>query len=332
MFFLLGSCQKEEKTIVSEGTQSFAKNSALAGLLSRISQNPTAVDNVLDNSSLISIKLPVTVTINGNTITVTSQGDYQLVQDAIDAFSNDDDVVQFNFPITIQLQNYTTQLISNSNQLHDAIEACGEDDDFDEINCITLVYPVTVNLYDSNNQIGSTETITNNIHFFNFLTNLGNGTYVAINYPISATDSNGQSVVLNSNTELMNFIEDSIDDCDEDSGSGNGEVSLSGLLVIGTWKVSYCYYDGHDESNYYLGYNFDFNSNGTVISQKNTTNIDGDWDINDDNEYLRLSLNFDGSDLEDIETNWRVVEYNETVIKLKKQNSDSTDYLTFTKN
>lgn len=331
--FLLGSCQKEEETIVREDTQSFVKTSPIAGLLSRISQNPTAKDNVLDNSSLISMQLPVTVIVNGNTITINSPDDYQLVQNTIDAYSNDDDVVHCSFPIVIEFQNYATQAVNNYIQMNDAIAACGQDDGFDEIDCISLIYPIVINLYDSNNQIASSVTVTSNSNLFNFLDNLNNNTFVAISFPISAVNLTGQTQVINSNVELSNFMEDAIDDCDDDASNGaSGQALLSQILLNDSWNISYCFYDGTNETSNYLGYNFTFHSNKTVVAQRNSSSIDGNWDISDDNDHQRLSLYFDGSSLHNVETSWRVIEYNAAIIKLKKQNSDTTDYLTLTKN
>ena len=333
LFFSLGSCQKEEETIIQDDTQSFVNNSPIAGLLSRTSQNPTSVDNVLDNSSCFSVQLPVTVIVNGQQIVVSDQTDYQTVQDAIDAFATDDDIVNFVYPITITYQNFQTQVLQNADDLEDVLDECGEDDGFDEIDCITLVYPITINVYDSNNQLANTVTINNNSNLFNFLANLNNNVYVAISYPISAVNSNGQTVVINSNSELLNFIEDAIDDCDDDnSGSSNSESSLTQTLISGTWYISYSEYEGDIDTTYYNGYNFTFTNNETVLAQRNNATVEGDWDINDENNYLRLSLNFDGSSLENLETNWRVIEFNTNQIRLKKQNSDGTDYLTFTKN
>lgn len=331
IFLSFGSCQKEEKTIIREDTQSFVKNSPLAGLLSRMSQNPTSADNIIDNSSLVAVQLPVTVVVNGNTITVTTSSDYQLIQNAIDAHSNDDDIVHCVFPMVIEYQNYSSQVVNSYAELHEAIEACGEDDYFDEIDCATLVYPITVNIYDSNNQVANSVAITTNLTMFNFLANLNSSTYVAISYPISAVNSTSQTIVLNSNSELMDFIEDAIDDCNY-SGGGGGQPVLSQLLASGSWFIFYCYYEGHNETNYYQGYKFTFNSNGSIIAQKNSTTINGHWDIHDEGGYQRLDLNFDGPDLDDIETNWRVIEYNDNTIKLKEESGNGSDYLTFTKN
>ena len=331
IFLLCANCQKEEHTIIQEEQQSFLKNSPIVNLLSRTSQNPTAEDNVLDNSSLIRIQLPVTVIVNGNTITVSTPADYQLVQNAIEAIPTDDDVVHFVYPIIIQLQNYSTQDIKSDAQLQAAIAACGADDHLDEIDCIALVYPITINTYDSTNQVAGSVTITSNAGLFNFLASLTANIYAAISYPIAVVNSNGQTVVINSNIELMNLIENSIEACNTNSG-GAPLADLSQVLINGDWLITYCLYDGNNETSQYQGFHFDFNNNETIDVQTGSGSIDGDWDINSENGYQRLSLNFDGSLLHDIETNWRVIEYTETIIKLKKQNSDYTDYLTFTKN
>jgi hypothetical protein len=136
---LLVSCQKEEETIIQDTTQSFLKSDPLAQLLSRASQNSTASDNILDNTSCFSVQLPVTVIVNSQQIIVTNQSDYQIVQDAIDEFSTDDDIVNFIFPITIKFKNHQTLIVQNSNQLDDVLDDCDEDDEFDESELIVTI-------------------------------------------------------------------------------------------------------------------------------------------------------------------------------------------------
>ena len=330
-----GSCQEEENTVIDENTQGFLKTSPMAGLLSRTSQNPTAIDNVLDKSSMISIKLPVTVTVNSNTIVVSSRADYQLVQDAIDEDDDDDDIVYFNYPITIQYQNYATELINSYSQLQAAIAACGDDDNFDEIDCVSLVYPLNINLYDANNQIANTVTITSNTNLFNFLANLNSATYVALSYPISVVNSDWQTVVMNSNTELMAFLEDSIDDCDDNSGGGgSGGTSLETVITSGTWFVSYYFEEDDDETDDFEGYVFTFNTGGTLTAVLNAVPTNGHWSVIPDSGQDKLDLSFYGTSLEELEDDWRIIEFSETQIRLKDVSGGNgdTDYLTFTKN
>jgi hypothetical protein len=336
IFFSFGSCQNEEEVIIQDNAESFLIDSPIAGLLLRTSQNPTAIDNVLDSSSCFSVQLPVTVIVNGQQITVTNQTDYQIVQDAIDEFTNDDDLVNFVYPITIRFQNFQTQVIQDADDLDDVLDDCGEDDDFDEIDCISLIYPITINIYDSNNQLANTVTITSNSNFFNFLDNLGSNVFVAINYPISAVNSNGQTIVINSNNELENFIDDSIDDCDDDNsgGGGSGNQNFISVITSGSWFISYYYEDDDNETDDFNGYNFTFNTNGTSTALKNGLTTNGTWSTFVDSGDNKLELIFNGTDLDEIEDDWKIIEFSSTQIRLKDLSGGNgdTDYLTFTKN
>jgi len=328
----LMSCQTEENEVIQDPNQNLTNVSPLTTLMTRVTQNPTSGDNIMDNSSCFSVVLPVTVIVNGQNIVVSTQADYQTVQDAIDAFSNDDDIVNFIYPITIQFQNFSTQVLQNSDDLDDVIDDCGEDDGFDEIDCISFNFPIVINVYNANNQLANTITINNNTDLYNFLENLEDNEYVAIQYPISLIDSNGVNVTITNNDQLEDVIEDSIDDCD-DSPSGGGSSALSSIIVEGTWYVSY-FFDDTDETSDYAGYNFTFNVSGTATAVKNTTTINGSWSNYIDSGDEKLEFSFDGSVLDELEDDWEVTEYSATQIRLKDVSGggSGTDYLYLTKN
>ena len=327
------SCQTEEVVIIEDNNENLSASSPLVSLVSRVSQNTTSQDNILDSSSCFSVQLPVVVIVNNQQITVSTSADYQIVQDAIDAFLDDDDIVNFVYPITIIYQDFSTQVISNSNALDDVLDDCGEDDGFDEIDCITINYPIVINVYNSNNQLANTVTILNDSQLYVFIENLDNFDLIAISYPISLQNSNGQTIVINSNNELENFIEDAIDDCDNSSGGSGGTATLANTIINGTWYISY-YFDDVDETSNYSGYNFTFNMNGTSIAIKNSTSINGTWSNYIDSGQEKLELAFDGLTLDELEDDWKVIEFSSNIIKLKDVSGGNggTDYLYFTKN
>ena len=333
MFF---SCQKEELEIVDETSNPETLNatSPLTGLVTRVTQSPTGIDNVLDNSSCFRVVLPVTVIVNGQNYLVGTQGDYQVVQDAIDAFSNDDDIVNFIYPITIQFQNAQTQVISNSDMLDDVLDDCEEEDGLDEIDCVQFVYPININIYDANNQLAQTLLIQSNSQFYNFIANLSNNQLIAFQFPIAVINSNGQTITITSNEQLLEFIDDSIDDCNSNSGggSGGGNVDFTNVLTTGNWRITY-FFEDVDETSSYNGYNFTFNANGTSVAIGNQT-INGTWSSYLDSGTQKLDITFDGITLDDIEEDWRVIEFTPTLIRLKHTSGGDggTDYLTFTKN
>jgi glycosyltransferase involved in cell wall biosynthesis len=274
------------------------------------------------------VVLPVTVIVNGQQIVVDSPSEYQTVQNAIDAFSNDDDIVNFIYPITVQFQNFSTQVVQDADDLDDILDDCDDDDGFDEISCISINYPISISIYDADNQLAQTVTIQNNTSLINFLNNLGNNVFIAINYPISVVNSNGQTVVITSNNQLENFIEDSIGVCNNSSGNID---DLSTILTSGTWFVSY-YFEDDDETTDYAGYVFTFNSGGTISVLKSGNTTSGTWSNFLDSGVQKLDLTFSDDNLDDLEEDWRVIEYNSNLIKLKDGSGDDAEYLYFSKN
>ncbi|MFV5689537.1 hypothetical protein ACM55M_13030 [Flavobacterium sp. ZT3R25] len=325
------SCQNEETLVIQDTTQNLTAISPLTGLISRVSQNPTSKDNVLDNSSCFNVQLPVTVIVNGTHITVSDQNDYTKVQAALDAFSNDNDIVNFVYPITIQYQNFKTELIINPNQLEDVIDNCDDDDGFDEIDCLHINYPIKINIYNADNQIANTITIQNNKDLYNFLKDIESNVFISINYPVSITNFKGQNVVITNNSNFESSIEDGIKDCNTNSGSG-GNQNFASILTNGTWRVSY-YFDDNDETLNYKGYNFTFNSNGTVVVIKEKNTIAGNWSTFINSGQDIFLLKFDDSKLDELEDNWKITEFTTTNVRLKNKNSSdgATDYLYFTK-
>lgn len=327
---VFNSCQKEESEIIQNTNETtITKVSPLTGLLQRVSQNATSNDNVLDNTSCFTVVLPVTVIVNGVQITVSTEADYQLVQDAIDAFANDDDIVNFIYPITITFQNFGTLTLNNSSELDDIIDNCGEDDGFDEIDCITLNYPIALNVYNANNQLAETIVLSSNVQFFNFLESIDDSDYIAIQYPISIVNSNGQSIVISNNDQLEDAIEDAIENCGSNSG-GTGTTDLTSILTNGTWYVSY-YFHNQDETYLYSNYTFTFNPIGTALAQGSQT-VNGTWLIHTNSGSNYLELDFDGGTLSDLDDDWKVIEFTDNQIRLKDGSGGSADYLYFSKN
>lgn len=332
LILTLINCQKEEAEIINEPPppETITTSSPLSRLISRTSQNPTESDNVLDNSSCFSVQLPVTVTVNGNTVVVNSESDYQTVQDIKDTVSGND-IVYFTYPISIRFENFTTQTLSNYTELHNVIQNCDSDDGLNEIDCISINYPIVINIFNTNNQVASSITIQSNSQLYSFINGLSSNVIAAIAYPISVTNSSGVNVVIGSNSQLESFIESSIDDCDDDGGSGN--PTFISVLTTGTWYVSYFNEDGIVETSDYNGYNFTFFGSSNIEVSKNSVITLGTWSTFIDGGYNKIEFTFVNSNLEDLEEDWIILEYTPTVIRLKHVSGGNggTDYLNFTK-
>ncbi len=329
---LSAGCQNEEDEIENKNQNSnnIVVGSPLFDLISRTTQNPTEIDNVIDNCSGFSVQLPLSLTINGIAVNVTSKMDYQTVQDLKDQYTSDNDIIYLDYPVTVIFKNYTTENVSNYSQFHDIVENFEDDNGFNEIDCITFNYPIVINTYNLENQIANQLTIQNNQQFYNYINGLNSNVIVAFAFPISMTNSSGGNIQINSNAELETFIHNSIDDCNTNSG-GSGTLDLETVLKSGSWYISYCYKNA-DETYYYNGYNFTFLNNGNTQVIKNSIITSGTWQIEIDNSIEKLDLNFEANSLSEIEEDWKVTEFSETNIRLKKTENSEIRYLYFTKN
>jgi len=327
---LLFSCQSESENITLNLDHSFTKAAPLSSLIERVAQYATSRDNVLDDTSCFGIKLPVAVTVNSQAVTVTSVAGYTTVQNIKNQYTNDNDEVYFTFPITIVYPDFHEINVANQAQYAAILAGCGDDSGFKEIDCIDFNFPFSINIYNSNNQIASSIAIQTNSQLYIFLQNLAEGVIIGIAFPITLTTSNGDNMVINNNTELETAINNSIDDC---AIITPVPLVLSEIFTSGTWYVSY-FYDSSDETNYYNGYVFNFSGNGSAFAVKNTNTITGSWQIHTENSYQKIEFNFDGSVLEELEEDWKVLEFTGTVVRLKHESDSGSDnhYLNFSKN
>jgi hypothetical protein len=140
----LTSCQTEEMQTTTDENVNLTNSSPLKGLLSRVAQGATSADNVIDNSSCFSVNLPVTVVTNNQQVVISDATGYATVQNILNEFDDDNDQVTIIFPITITFANLTTAVVINADQLDDIIDDCGMDNDFDEIECLNINYPINV--------------------------------------------------------------------------------------------------------------------------------------------------------------------------------------------
>lgn len=329
--FSMASCQGEEDVQVVNTQENLTKTSTLTSLMARVVQNPTFHDNCIDDSSCFSVVLPVTVTINGQQVTVSDDSDYDTIKGIKNQSNADDDIIHFAFPITLKYPNFQEAVINNQNEL-DAAKASCDPGSFHEIGCIDFNYPFVINYYNKVTQTPGTLTVDSNVRLYNFLTALKADDIYTIVYPLSLTKSNGSTSIYNTNLQLQAGIENVIHDCDTPDDT---DPELTEIIVSGSWYVSSFIDEGEDETYQFNGYSFTFNANGTAVATKTAVpNTNGSWSIYPDGGYTKLEISFDGNTVREIEEDWRVIEYTETMIKLRHQSGGGggeNHYLTLTK-
>lgn len=317
-FFIFTSCQDEIVEVTLPNNQdTISANSNLSNLLSNVSSLNGSLDDIIDNASCFTIVLPVTIEINGSVFVVNSEDDYEIITAIFEEFTDDDDLLDIQFPITIILNDYTTIEIANQSDLEELVDQCLNDDELDDdIECIDFQYPIVFSVYNSNFQVTETVTILNDEELYNFIEDLDGGILASLNFPVTLILSDGSTIEVNNNVELEAAIEAADDTCDEDDTNEEDDCDIETInanIVECIWSVES--YTGNDDLSVFT---FEFNSNGSVLISENGNYVDGNWETSETNEGLMVTFsNISGNSLtEVINGDWLILNCDDDELEL----------------
>ena len=308
------SCENEVIDLNPNSDSTIAPDSVLANLMQSTSANDGSVDNILDNANCLSVNLPVTISINGLQLTINTLDDLELIENIYNEYEDDEDILEFLFPITITLNDYTEYVINNQDELEAFIEECSEVDDV--IECIDFQYPISFSLYNPNFQIIDTVVIENDQQLYLFLQNLentNNGAVLAsLNFPVTMVYANGETIEVNSNQELEAAINAAGDDCDDENEDDCSQEEVSMYLQECYWKI--VSYNGDDN---FINYQLYFSENGGLtIAGTGTVAATGNWSTLVNSEGVLVTFSELTNFSQDLGGGWYVVECDDDRLKL----------------
>lgn len=330
---LLNGCQQELTEIIQPSAEDvLTTDSNVTSLISRTTKNDGSFDNIIDRTSCAEIVLPVTIQINGTELVLASREDFKIVEDILDDLDDDDDDrVIIKFPIKVILSDHSEIKLNDEDDLEDIIEQCTEGGFDDDIECVDFKYPLSISVYDSNNQLSDVITINDDRTLYKFIDDLEDDDFASFNFPVTLVLSDGTELTVNSQNDLEDAIDSAKDDCDEDDDNDYNDddvddAELVTVLIEGNWVITYTLEDDTDVTAKYNGYLFTFFANGSVTAEKNGVSLQGSWKTGDDDGILELELDFpEGSPLNELEEEWEVLEFDGSIIRLK----DDGNFLTF---
>ncbi|WP_299115791.1 hypothetical protein [uncultured Winogradskyella sp.] len=135
---------------------------------------------------------------------------------------------------------------------------------------------------------------------------------------------------------------------DDDDGSPNDNSQQIAQAVStaqsGTWRITNFNDSGQNETSDFNGYNFSFNSDGTLVATNGSNTVNGTWSVTDDSSSSSSSsddIDFNiffpvpaSNNFEDLNDDWDIVSISSTRIELIdiSGGNGGTDMLTFEKN
>jgi hypothetical protein len=337
---ILNGCQKEiDETIEATNKESFTQGSDVADLLRRTAQKDGSSDNIIDGSSCSSLLLPVTVAVNGQDLTLNSPDDFYDLELILDESDDDEDQIEISFPITVILADYSEHLIDDEHDLEELVEHCIEGGEDEDIECVDFKFPISISVFDPESESSNVVTINNDYDLHKFVDDLEDSDIAGFIFPITIILFDSTEAAINDNDELEDAIENVIGECDEDDDNDHDEddeddSALFTELVKGEWIVSYLFNDT-DKTSGFAGYVFTFNPDGTAVADNGSTQINGTWDgETEDDDAQELRLNFGETSLFiQLKDDWDVREFDGQVIKLMDEDTveGSKRFLYFTR-
>ncbi len=233
---LLGCQESGEVTFSPE--IDFTPGTPLASFIENMALKDGSYDNVLDNSSCISINLPIQVVVNDQSVNVQSLSDIQTVESILNEQPFDFDNIQLTFPLTVSFSDYSEQVVSNLEALDQIRSGCQEgglDQDFE---CVDLVYPVRVDRYDSQNQRAEIVELNSDEETYRFISDLGSETVASLSYPLDVQLSDASTQSVASSEELLSVFQNN-SACDENdinyyTNTSGGSYETGNLMVLMT--------------------------------------------------------------------------------------------------
>lgn len=325
---ILNGCQQEVVEIIEPPQdQVITPHSEVANLVERTSLKDGSVDNVLDHASCTSLVLPVTVRIEDQEIIVNSVDDLKMIEDLLR--EEEDHEVELIYPVTVVLSDYTEVKVYDEHELEDLGNDCQVSGDDDDIECVDFQYPVTLYIYEKDNELSNVITVNSDHDLYELFESFDDDKICSFEFPVTMVLAGGEEVVIQNNDELESVLKDAVDECDEeddhyehhsseDDHGGVNNTDLSAVLSEGLWVVAEYHHGDADETENYNGYHMDFVSDGNVIVSNGTGELEGTWSVITDNGTSYLVFDFDDSvPFSEFNEDWEILEYNQEKFDLK---------------
>lgn len=316
---LFTSCRKEDMEFIETPPEDVLQpNSSIADLMLRTAMNDGSRDNILDLANCFSIKFPIAVSANSIDIQISNEADYDMVESIFDDDYTDVNNLDITFPITIVNSDFSEDTLDSMSQLMARADNCnGENVADSDIECIDFMYPFSASKFNTNNQIISTDTFTNDKELYNFIESIDLNDIVSIDFPINVQLSDSSPLEINSLSELEITIINEQNACDEDDDYDyddddcddcTQELLENFLTGCQNWYTDKVRQDDFDYNTIYDGYDFNFSTDGTVTAAWNMTTATGTWSTSGTGNNMFVLINIPA--LPFCNNNWKLQEIN----------------------
>lgn len=330
------SCQSEENTEVGANPNANSSTSPTASNFERASMNDGSDDDFLDGNACTELLFPLSATVNGQNISIISELDFSAVLEIFAEFNDDADNVTFNFPINVRTSNYTEVTVNNQEELDALNAACesAEAEGRDAISCIDFNFPITMLTYDIALEQTGTVVLQSEKQLYTFMTDLQADEFFTVNYPVSATLSNGTTVQLNSDAEFRDSISDCVQFEEEEDEAATMAAEVEATLTNTQFKVQSFVNAGVNTAADFADWSIEFTNDLKLVAKNNVnatlSEIEGTYAVSSDTSvFLNIAFGSNNT-VSALNNDWVIASYSDTMVALQSK-TDASITLTFQK-
>lgn len=320
------SCQKEYVDINEPDKRTaITQNDVIVDLILKVVLKDGSHDNIIDGCNHISIQYPYSIRVREEVINIQSQEDLEAF--SLKYFLDRNDIV-IVYPITVVYSDFTESVLNDANELQALQVRYNSNLNDDDIECLDFVYPVEIDLYDTEFQKHDFVIARSDRGLYNLFSNL-NGFIAEINYPVHAELKDGDTLTILNNSSLKYEITNAIGSCEENDKVEFDDEDYPGIYVLtsGVWDIE-LFVDTTDETSSFKSYHFSFNQDYTMEGFTASETLRGEWeiDISDDMKIIEIELDTDQEPLVWLNDDWEIIELNVNTVVMQAE-SDSVGFV-----
>ncbi|NER16151.1 hypothetical protein [Spongiivirga citrea] len=325
IFLFLIGCQEdipdiEERPVIS--LETITVDSDLFTFIKNTSANDGRVDNLIDDYNCGELVYPVTVTVNGEQLTLTSDDGISQVQAIFDRSTADYDFVTFTYPISFLNDDHTIDTIASEADFDALIQECERDFQLGALTCLDFTYPLFMITFDQAKQTSDNFRLETDKQLFDFMValaadneglELNQQEIASLLYPVEVTLEDGEMRDVANGTELETLLEAiAADDCFTPDGLILDDSAFRALLDADDFVIK-SYIEGtNDRTVEFSTNNVTFNTDGTLQVDNGGTNSSGNWSLERDYSSLELDLDFNDTTLNGVfDRDWDLIQLND---------------------
>lgn len=205
LLIALVGCYNDDETDTLQSENSAHRTSELTNLLKAVSAHDASFDNIIDNNSCLSLTFPYQIQVNSELRTINSVEDISTL--------NQEDDIEIVFPVGSIFFNFETHNINSTTEFNLIKNTCNQSFTIQPNPCLDFQYPVTFKEFNDLTSRFDTFHLNSDKEVFQHLENLHDNDIFEIEYPIFLSDSNANTIRINSNAEFISAFNLSIGDC-----------------------------------------------------------------------------------------------------------------------